>query len=165
MKLALFDIDGTLADDRHRVQYALERKWPQYFNKKRLFNDGLWPQGQLALQEKVEDGWEVGYLTGRRADLRWTTMAWLAVYGFPVRDDVKLIMRPMPKGGEKSPVLSVFKLDIMKSLVASGDYEQVVLFDDDPEVIRLITEELGPEFAVHCTWHIKESALVKTAKA
>lgn len=160
-KLALFDIDGVLADDRHRVHYALDRNWTKYFDKHLMFNDGVWPEGVTLVRGMVEDGWTPGYLTGRREDLRWTTTAWLAVNDFPVGDDVLLLMRDFKRGVP----LANLKVGILQDLIDSGEWEEVLLFDDDPEVIRLVTEVLGPEYSRHCTWHIKETALVKKATA
>lgn len=159
MKLALFDIDGVLADDRHRVQYALERDWPNYFNKHRMFQDDLWPEGVSLLRQKQEEGWEIGYLTGRRRDLYWTLVAWLATKDLPLAEEEFFFMRPV---GKKVPLANL-KVEILQKLIASGKFEEVVLFDDDPEVIRLVQEKLGYEYASHCTWHIKETALVKKA--
>lgn len=156
--LAFFDIDGVLANDTHRVDHALAtpRRWSQYFAPSALAADGVWEQGRELLNQHASEGWLICYMTGRREDLRWVTQAWLSRHGFPVG---ALYMRPMKV---KVP-LARFKADLMERMVRVADGARVVLYDDDPEVIRVVQERLGEEVAVHCTWHVKQTALVKSA--
>lgn len=156
-KLALLDIDGVLADDRHRVRYAVERLWYLYFDSERMAADAIWPQGKRLYQRLVRSGWEIGYLTGRREDRRNITTLWLRAAGYDASRAPS--MRAV---GDRTPLANL-KVERLRHLIDSGDYRKVVLFDDDPEVIRLVHERLGTEYAVHCTWHIKEKALVRTA--
>lgn len=156
-KLALLDIDGVIADDRHRVKYALIRQWATYFRPELVEADKVWPQGRDLCQRLLRRGWQVGYLTGRREDLRATTTAWLETHGFP------LDRAPLMRGFSESMPLANLKTKRLRELIEQGGYRKVVLFDDDPEVIRLVHQELGRKYAVHCTWHVKEKAMVKAA--
>ena len=156
MKLALFDIDGVLANDQHRVQHALDRKWPAYFDPKAMAADPVWEQGRSAVEDARAKGYTIGYMTGRRDDRRTLTEDWLAENRFPFG---RVIMREF---GEHEPLANLKTKKIQK-LVSQNQFSHVVLFDDDPEVIRLVHEQVGVDNAVHCTWHVKEKALVKMA--
>jgi hypothetical protein len=159
MKLALFDIDGVLANDTHRVDYALNRDWFKYFDKNLMANDGVWEQGRELVEDKRAEGWTIAYLTGRRDDRREVTEDWLMENDFPWG---RVIMR---EWGYYNLRLAELKGKVMEKLVFSDRFEDVVLYDDDPEVIRVVQELVGVDHAVHCTWHIKQKALVRTATA
>lgn len=156
--VAFFDIDGVIANDTHRLHFAQEKKWVDYFNPKNLEADEVWPQGRAAVLNELRQGNEVQYLTGRRSDLIKTTTRWF--------EDNNLYQaathgRPF---GVRTP-LAIFKADFLE------EYEkevgaQIRLYEDDPEVVRVVRERLGREdAAIHCTWHIKPSYLVKKAVA
>jgi len=163
MKLALLDIDGVLANDGHRVDHALNKRWGAYFDPKAVAADGLWKEGKALAESLVEDGWTVAYLTGRRSVLRPVTDAWLDSHLFPVG---RLIMRESSWYAEKQSVpLANFKVDVMRNLQVRADIDALVLYDDDPEVVRLVQDEIGSLNAVLCTWNIKPKALIKKATA
>lgn len=155
--LALVDIDGVLANDDHRVEFALAKEWAEYFNEDRMAADPVLPQGRMLVENLIADGWDVEYLTGRREDRRETTRSWLDAEHF----QHPLNMRP---AGMKK-VLAVFKAEYLAKLLADNPGRRVVLFDDDPEVIRYTREAVGAGYAVHCTWHTKKVALVRAARS
>lgn len=157
-RLALVDIDGVLANDSHRVQYALERKWGDYFAPERMKADTVWPQGQALIKRLLAEGWQVEYLTGRRDDRHTLTFDWLIDNGYPWAG---LHTRPF----SVTKPLANLKSEFVGKALDSGRFRNVVLFDDDPEVIRLVQHDHGAEHGVHCTWHVKQKALVKTAVA
>lgn len=159
--LAVLDIDGVLADDRHRSHHAQEKRWGQYFHPENVANDTVWEEGRILVRSLLEAGFDFVYLTGRSDDLRDVTWRWLVLNGFP---EGLLLMRPpyAQTKGTKRPVLAEFKRDILADLIQS---RTVVLYDDDPEVIRVAREAFGHEIAVHCTWHVKDAALVRRAEA
>lgn len=160
MKLALLDIDGVLADDSHRVHYALDKQWKDYFEPFTVLGDTAFPIAKTFVRLLQEEGYDIAYLTGRRGDLRQITETWLDINAFPVG---RLIMRPFPEPPQKI-VLANFKRDIISDLLRTlPQYDDVVLFDDDPEVIRFVGEQLGAEHVMLCDWHVKEKALVKLA--
>lgn len=157
--LRLIDIDGVLADDRHREQFSINKQYFQYFDKVRMANDSVWPQGKALVEELLADpNNDVAYLTGRREDRRQVTEDWLDLHGFPVR---RLVMRSF---AQNAP-LALFKRDYIQERMTSGIWDLVVLYDDDPEVIRVVQTDIGPESGIHCTWHIKPQKMVKLARA
>lgn len=153
-KIAMFDLDGVLADDRHRVHYALNLEWFKYFDPANVAADPVWSQGERLLFMMQSLGWEIGYMTGRRESLRKTTTEWLEANGFP---EGTLYMR--------GPGFLHQRLAEVKALWLRDfqDTSAVVLFDDDPEVVAEVRRQYGYGAARHCTWHIKEKALVKKA--
>ena len=160
MKLALFDIDGTLANDQHRVPYALAEDFATYFDPAVMAQDTVWPQGRAAMAVADEMGWATGYLTGRRDSLRESTSEWLKINGFPIGGTI-LKMR----NEDERMRLAEYKVQYLQKVLASGLFTDVMLFDDDDEVARLVSETLGEYRMFHCTWHKKEKKMMKLAKA
>lgn len=152
-RLALFDLDGVLADDRHRQAHALARDWGLYFAL--MSDDGVWRQGKEIYEGATLTGWHVGYLTGRREQYRDKTLAWLRAHGF---DDTRpLLMRP----DDSRTVLAEYKAGV---LAAMKEYDELMLYDDDPEVIRVVGK-LPHVRVKHCAWHVKPAKMVKSANA
>lgn len=161
--IAYVDIDGVLADDRHRTAYALKRQWAEYFNPERVILDGVWAEGAALVRDLRKRGTEVNFMTGRREDLRPVTEQWLKIHGFfdPETTGTDLHMRPF----DDPRRLPMLKADMLSGLQAVEPEETFVLYDDDPEVIRVVGERFGADAVEHCTWHIKPEALVRRATA
>ena len=158
MKIAYFDIDGVLANDTHRVEHAQNKRWDDYFHPESVAADAVWQQGQDAIYRAQGDGWTIAYMTGRWEALRDVTQAWLDEHGFPAGE---LVMRPL----EVTAPLAVLKAGMLEEITSNPNVEQIVLYDDDPEVVREVHKRLGRSAAIHCTWHIKRAALVAEAIA
>ena len=88
--LAVFDIDGVLADVRHRLHHLQTR--PQHWNAFFLAadRDPLLEEGAARLRAAQAEH-EVVYLTGRPERNRALTRTWLAGHGLPTGP---LHMRP-----------------------------------------------------------------------
>jgi len=153
-RLALVDIDGLVADTRHRDAYAINRDWGTYFSM--AGDDGLWQEG-FDLVEKLEMiGYDIAWLTGRREDMRPLTEKWLRKKGFP---DFPLIMRKM----EDRTKLALLKAGVIFD--ASLLYpDGVLMYDDDPWVIEEADNVL-PGSGRHCTWYVKPASVVRRAVA
>ncbi|MFF3457103.1 hypothetical protein ACFYXH_22850 [Streptomyces sp. NPDC002730] len=119
--LAVFDLDGTLADSGHR-QHFLERKprdWGAFFTA--APDDPPLAKGiELCLQAAEEC--EVRYLTGRPERCRRDTLDWLAAQGLP---EGKVLMR---RNDDRRPARTT-KLEILRRL--GRDREIRMLVDDD----------------------------------
>lgn len=160
-ELYLFDIDGTIADDRHRYHLAMDKRWAEYFDFQRMMADGVWGQGRTLMIGTLARQVEIGYLTGRRADTVLQTRAWLLNNGFPTprtHQGLKLHMKPVKL---KMPTPE-FKAE--KILELQQQYSKVILFDDDPDVCRVVTKECGYGSSIHCTWNNKPAKLVEQAE-
>ncbi len=123
--LAVFDIDGVLADVSHRVHFLESGgrpDWGGFFGA--APNDAVHEQGRaLALEAAVDC--EVVYLTGRPEWCRAATAAWLAQHRLP---QGRLLMRA---NRDHRPARKV-KPILLHRLAA--DRVVAVVVDDDLEV-------------------------------
>ncbi|WP_406457792.1 hypothetical protein OG782_34330 [Streptomyces sp. NBC_00876] len=133
--LAVFDLDGTLADTAHR-QHFLEgprRDWAGFFSAAPA--DPPLAEGvKLALSAAEEC--EVVYLTGRPERCRKDTEAWLARQGLP---EGRLHMR---RNDDRRPARRS-KLEVLERL---GRGNTVRMLVDDDELVCDAAEQAG--FAV-----------------
>lgn len=122
--LAVFDIDGVLADVAHRVRFLEqdEPDWGRFFRA--APHDGVHEQG-LALAFEAALDCDVAYLTGRPEWCRADTERWLQQHGLPAG---ALIMR---RNGDHRPARKA-KPGLLHEL-AAGRVVAVVV-DDDLEV-------------------------------
>ena len=119
--LAVFDIDGVLADVRHRLRFV-ERKpkdWDAFFDA--AVDDPPLAQGVALARASAEDC-EVVYVTGRPERCRQDTLDWFAAHGLP---EGRLAMRPR---GDRRPA-RVAKPELLRRL-ARGRTVAVVVDDD-----------------------------------
>jgi hypothetical protein len=140
MGLAIIDIDGVLADVRHRLVHVERRPkdWDAFFAaapQDAPLNEGLQRAVDLA------DRGDVVYLTGRPERCRRDTETWLADHGFP---SATVLMRP---DHDRRPARH-FKLDEVRRLAKSAVVDVVV--DDDQLVVDTLA---AAGFAVeHAQW-------------
>lgn len=122
--LAVFDVDGVLADVRHRLHFVERRPkdWDGFFAA--AVDDPPLPQG-IALACESAKECEVVYVTGRPEHCRADTLAWFTEYGLP---QGQLSMR---RPHDRRPA-RVAKLDLLRRLAA--DRTVAVAVDDDPQV-------------------------------
>ncbi len=124
--LAVVDIDGVLADVRHRLHH-LERRpkdWRGFFGA--APEDPPLPEG-VATARRLAEVCEVVYLSGRPEHCRRDTLAWLRRHGVPQGE---LHLRP---GNDFRPAAEV-KLAALRRLAARAPV--TVLVDDDESVLR-----------------------------
>lgn len=174
MKLALFDIDGVCLNDSHRIHFALAKDWASYFDPAIMVLDDAFAEGLSIVRAARDGGWDVAYLTGRRSALRHVTELTLSAHDFPF---APLYMREpewldeegrlLDSGTWPKDVLAMFKVNEIRRLVSLYTPEAVVLFEDDPEVVRLVNESA---FATNVeatlvNWSVKPQAMVKAAVA
>ncbi len=127
--LAVFDLDGTLTDTRHRQRFVetTPKQWDLFFAGAGA--DGVHDEGRAALETAVDAGCEIVYLTGRPSRLRRVTEQWLRDHGFP---EATLIVR---RNGDRRSA-AVFKI---RELARLAETRQVLLFvDDDPDVVAAV---------------------------
>lgn len=130
--LAVFDLDGTLADTAHR-QHLLEgpkRDWPAFFAA--APDDPPLPEG-VALALASAEECEVVYLTGRPERCRRATVDWLRRQGLP---GGQLFMR---RDDDRRPARRT-KLDILRRLGRSREVRMLV---DDDELVCDAAEVAG----------------------
>lgn len=145
--LAIFDIDGVLADVRHRVHHLEGRRkdWGAFFQA--APQDGVHPEG-LALALEAARECDIAYVTGRPEWIRAETSAWLEAHGLPAGD---LAMR---RPGDHRPAARA-KLRLLEQVAAGRTV--AVIVDDDLDVCDAY-EAAG--FAVlRATWAPRSDAL------
>lgn len=149
--LAVFDVDGTLADSGHR-QHHLEgrrRDWNAFFAA--AVDDPPLPEGvRLALSSAEQC--EIRYLTGRPERCRRDTVAWLAEHGLP---EGRVYMR---RDDDRRPARHT-KLEILRRL---GREREVRMLVDDDELVCDAAEQAG--FAVVRARWAKASAALRDAQ-
>jgi hypothetical protein len=146
---AAVDLDGVLADVRHRLHFV-ERQpkdWDAFFAA--ASGDPLLEEGRAVVHD-LEPGHEVVYLTGRPERCRRDTVEWLRRYGLP---DGRLIMR---RRGDFRPA-RLTKVELLRRLTASRPV--AVLVDDDPQVCAAAREA---SFTVlEATWMTRPISLAE----
>ena len=125
--LAVFDIDGVVADVRHRLHHLRRHRWDRFFDD--ADSDSLLPEG-AALVADLATAHEIVWLTGRPEWLRATTEAWLRRHDLP---GTEVHMRGP---GDYRPA-RIFKLDVLRTLRPRGI---AALIDDDGEVVDAALE-------------------------
>lgn len=147
LPLAVFDIDGVLADVRHRL-WTLESRpkdWDLFFAL--ASQDAVLTPGLQTVQAELGRGHEIAYLSGRPEQCRRDTRDWLARHGFP---SAPLHLRP---AADRRPARMV-KPELLRAL--EREHLIVAVYDDDADVIATLLDLGYP--ATHVTWmHASDS--------
>lgn len=128
-KAVIWDLDGTLSDDRARAHYVevekgKKRDWISYFDA--IDSDPPIAASIELLQALRAFGLRIIYLTGRPEYTRLKTQRWLKANGLDEFD--QLLMRPH---GERRHA-GEFKLEVVRGL--RDRYELVCAFEDRIDV-------------------------------
>lgn len=146
---AVIDIDGVVADVRHRLHHVERRPkdWGAFFAA--APEDPLLEAGATVVRE-LADVCSIVWLTGRPSALRAATQAWLKAQGLPVGT---LLMR---RGRDFRPS-AVAKLEHLQRLRQTGEVHIVV---DDDQTVLAAAREAG--FAVlRANWMDRPQALAE----
>jgi phosphoglycolate phosphatase-like HAD superfamily hydrolase len=128
--VAVVDVDGVLADVRHRLHHVSGRRkdWPAFFAT--AGDDGLLEEGERTVRALAEV-YGIVYLSGRPERLRGVTDRWFRQHGLPAG---RLLLRPE---GDHRPS-SVYKVGVLRELARESTV--VVLVDDDARVLAAARE-------------------------
>jgi HAD superfamily, subfamily IIIB (Acid phosphatase) len=123
--LAVVDIDGVLADVRHRLHHVTggRRDWDRFFAA--AGDDPAHPEG-LAVVATLAADHDVVFVTGRPARLRAVTEGWLVDHGLAGHE---LLMR----ADDDRRSAARFKLQAIEALRRDRSVDIVV--DDDADVL------------------------------
>ena len=126
--IAVFDIDGVLADATHRQHYLQSRPkdWQGFFRA--VGDDGPIARGIDLVREAGREG-PVVLLSGRPESTRAATEEWLARHG--VAHD-RLVLRP--EGDYRAA--AVAKAELLSAVAAPGEVSAV--WDDDASVVAAL---------------------------
>jgi hypothetical protein len=129
VSIAVFDIDGVVADVRHRLHYLDRRPkdWDGFFNK--AADDAPLLTGTSLVSELAAHN-DIVWLTGRPDRLRSITMDWLIAQGLATKE---LIMR---RRRDYRPA-RIVKVEALQRMTAR---EISTFIDDDPDVIAAATK-------------------------
>ena len=129
MAVTVFDIDGVLADVRHRLHHLQTRPkdWKGFFAAAPA--DPVLEPGRQAILEAYESGSTIVYVTGRPGWCRKDTVAWLQRFGMPEGD-------------------LHYKADVISKLAREQDV--IAVIDDDEKVVDHL-RDLGLP-VLHATW-------------
>lgn len=139
--VTVFDIDGVLADVRHRLHFLATRPkdWHGFFSA--AVDDPVLEQGRAAVEQALSAGSRIVYVTGRPSRCRRDTRDWLREQGFPEAD---LHMRP---NRDRRPA-RYYKADVITQIAAHATVAAVI--DDDLRVVEHL-RELGLP-VLQATW-------------
>jgi FMN phosphatase YigB (HAD superfamily) len=146
VSIAVFDIDGVVADVRHRVHYVEQRRkdWDRFFGEAAA--DPALTEGVRRVHAAAA-AHEIVWLTGRPEWLRAVTEDWLADHGLP---NGNLLMR----ASHDFRPARFFKVGVLREL---AELEIASFVDDDPDVIDVARAAGFP--ATLATWIPRSSAL------
>ena len=151
--LAVFDLDGTLADVRHRLHH-LERSpkdWDGFFRAAR--HDPPLEVGVALARESARDC-DVAYVSGRPERCRADTLDWLARHDLP---DGELSLR---RPGDRRPA-RLAKPPALRRL--AGSRLVAVVVDDDDAVCDAYERAGWP--VLRATWAAGSGALEQAQEA
>ena len=133
--LVVFDIDGTLANIEHRLDYVRSKpkNWKAF--DAGIPNDAVNPYVAEVFRQMVEEGHHVILASGRNDRSRKATEDWLrksSLIGYK-----KLYMRKADdfRGDD------IVKREILDEIVADWGRKPDMVFDDRPRVVRMWREE------------------------
>jgi phosphoglycolate phosphatase-like HAD superfamily hydrolase len=141
VEFAIFDLDGVLADVRHRLRFVEHnpKDWDAFFDA--AVDDPLLTEGAEAVAEETELGRRIVYVTGRPERCRQDTESWLARNGLP---QGRILMR---RDDDRRPARLV-KPELVRRLQRNGTV--AVMYDDDPAVVSALS---GFDLdVVHARW-------------
>jgi hypothetical protein len=146
---AVIDLDGVVADVRHRLRHVRSRPkdWSAFFAA--APEDPLLEEGARVVRALAEVH-DVVYLSGRPEMCRADTMRWLAQHDLPV---APVHLRP---ANDRRPS-RFFKVDALRKLATSR--EIAVLVDDDPLVCEA-ARDAGFD-VLPATWMEEDPALLE----
>jgi hypothetical protein len=152
LNIAVFDIDGVIADSWHRRAHI--RKSPPDWD---TFNslcgdDPILPLAKVA-HELGAAGWSIYFVTTRPETVRVPTEQWLLHHGLIRPDRCGDLF--MYDGGEPYQG-APWKVHVATTLIKNAD--TALVFEDDPQIIRMY--RLGkipvvPIFSGYYEWRVR----------
>ena len=155
-KTVIIDLDGTLANSKHRAHFLTGENGYRNVEAWRIETDKDVPNEwcvDLILGYRAQ-GYQIIYLTGREETCRETTNDWLLRH-VPGSQHERLLMRPKDDNRPDHEIkLEVYLRDILPF------YQVVMAVDDRPSIAKL-WRSLGIT-CLHCeTWEEDQAKMAK----
>lgn len=152
--LAVFDVDGVVADVRHRVHHldGPWKDWDAFFDG--AHEDPVLDIGAQLVQQLASEH-QIVWLTGRPEWLRRVTERWMLDAGLPCDT---LFMRP---SHDYRPA-RFYKLDMLRQIEGRHPIGVGSFVDDDPDVIDTVTAAGFP--AMLATWVPRNNQVGRTLR-
>ncbi len=146
LTVAVFDVDGVVADVRHRLRHVERspKDWPAFFAA--MADDGPLEVGIALARDQAAAGHALVYLTGRNEAYREVTVDWMRRHGLP---EGRLVMR---RDSDRRPA-RLLKPEALRRLSRTSRIVAVV--DDDNAVVEVLRRDGWP--VLHATWMTEES--------
>ena len=121
MRTVACDLDGTLADIRHRVRWAQTQDWDR-FHKEARHDPVIEPVARL-IRSLERDDWQIILMTGRSESMREATVNWLLLANVPYD---QLRMRPEGNTDHDADLKLRWAQDYMSLQLVLEDRDKVV---------------------------------------
>ena len=145
--VAVVDIDGVVADVRHRLRHVTERpkNWGAFFAG--AADDPVLSEGEETVR-RLAEVYDIVYLSGRPERLRQVTERWFRQHGLPPGP---LVLRP----ADDHRPSRFFKVEVLRRL---AETRTVVVLVEDPWVVVDEARQAGFD-VLPATWMGEHSAL------
>lgn len=130
--LVIFDLDGTLCNIEHRLNFVRSKpkNWPAF--DAGIPNDTVNPHVAAAFHALRNAGHDIVFASGRNERSRAATVAWLDANGFWAASS-HLYMRPADDFRSDD----IVKREILDTIVSHFGRKPDMVFDDRPRVVRM----------------------------
>lgn len=138
--LVVCDIDGVIADCRHRLPLLKEKKYDEFYEL--VEKDSVISGGRFLLNSFNNSPEDVSlvFLTGRRDSSRKGTINWLRGAGFTTYD--AMFMRESSDHRPSKELKPELFGEIIKMYQARGyDFRLIYFIDDDPENVKAVCDK------------------------
>ena len=128
-----FDIDGTVADARHRLHWiqSKPKNWPAFF--KGIPDDSPIEPTLTVFHSLIKANHEIVFASGRSEQSRENTIDWLKKNG--IYQDVHYLGLWMRKDGDYRSD-EIVKAEILDEI--EKEHHIMFAFDDRPRVVRML---------------------------
>lgn len=147
----VLDIDGTIANNAHRVHHLTtgpQPDWNAFLEPSLVAKDTLIPGAERAIRLFEELKYQIFFLTGRGEHLRLTTHAWLLQHLNLDIPDERLLMRP------QGNLLKATEFKREQLLALRQDYPGPFLYADDDKHMWPVYREFGVVLAAPACWAV-----------
>lgn len=152
--LFIFDLDGCLIDDSHRLPLIdwKARKFDAYHADDKMAKDSILPLGHLIFKQAVESGGDIVFFTARPSRVQERTQIQICSLIHSVKmtgaqQKYILSMRQeheegVPSAGLKRKMFEALEPDLKKVFNTSlNEYDRIYAFDDHPDVVKMYYTE------------------------